>query len=138
MDKRELVAGLIIRGNRLLLVHNIKHNGLRYEPAGGKRHDDEGREEAVCREIREETGLSVKVNGFFGLYATDSPEGRFDVYMYLCEAEFGEPVVMEPHLIGGLGWYTYNEIEAMAASGSLVPNMAAALARLRALLKGDS
>lgn len=137
MDKRELVAGLIIREGRLLLVHNIKHNGLRNEPPGGKRHDGEGRVEAVVREIMEETGLGVKVTGLFGLYVTDSPEGRFNVYMYLCEAGTGEPAVMEPHLIGGLGWYSYKDMEAMAAAGSLVPNMVAALAELRVLLDRD-
>ncbi|OGQ53215.1 MAG: hypothetical protein A3J24_02330, partial [Deltaproteobacteria bacterium RIFCSPLOWO2_02_FULL_53_8] len=107
MDKRELVAGLIVRDNRLLLVHNIKHNGLRIEPPGGKRHLDEGREDAVIREVMEETGLGVKVTGLFGVYATDSPEGRFNVYMYLCDCEgkggggagTAEPMVLEPHLI---------------------------------------
>lgn len=138
MDNRELVAGLIIREGRLLLVHNVKHNGLRNEPPGGKRHAGEGREEAVVREIMEETGLGVKVASLFGVYVTDSPEGRFNVYMYLCEAPSGEPAVMEPHLIGGLGWYSYKDMEALAASGSLVPNMVAALAQLRALLDGSS
>ncbi|MBI5886051.1 MAG: NUDIX hydrolase [Deltaproteobacteria bacterium] len=138
MDTLELVAGLIIRGNRLLLVHNVKHNGFRVEPPGGKRHGNETREEAVAREVMEETGLSVHVGGLFGVYSTHSPEGSFNVYMYVCDAPKGEPAVMEPHLIGGLGWYSYDEIEALAASGALVPNMVAALMQLRALLdRGD-
>jgi len=137
MVTRELVAGLIIRDGRLLLVHNVKYNGLRVEPPGGKRHGGEGREEAVAREIMEETGLRVEVCGLFGIYATRSPEGSFNVYMYICEAPHGEPVVMEPHLIGGLEWYSYEDIETLAASGVLVPNMVSALGELKGLLDKD-
>lgn len=137
MDTRELVAGLIIRDKRLLLVHNVKHDGFRIEPPGGKRHGDETREEAVAREVMEETGLRVDVRGLFGGYSTHSPEGSFNVYMYLCDAPQGEPIVMEPHLMDGLGWYSYEDMEGLAASGALVPNMVAALGEIKMLLARD-
>lgn len=136
MSARELVAGLIIRDGRLFLVHNIKHNSMRIEPPGGKRHDDESREQAVMREVMEEVGLVAGVSGLFGVYETSSPEGDFVVYTYFCEVKGGEPALCEPHCIGGFGWYTYEEIEALASTGTLAPNMRSALGELKILLSG--
>lgn len=134
MSARELVAGLIVRDGRLFLVHNIKHNNVRIEPPGGKRHDDESREQAVVREVMEEVGLVAEVTGLFGVYETSSPEGDFSVYTYICEVKDGEPALCEPHCIGGFGWYTYQEMQALASSGTLAPNMRAALGELKRLL----
>ncbi len=130
---RDMTAALIIRDGRLLLVHNRKH-GLRIEPPGGKKHEDEGWEDSVVREVGEELGVIVRPVRLFGTYATHSPEGEFSVRLYLCEIISGEPRVMEPEKIPEFGWYSLEDIESMKKEGSLVPNMTEALDDLKVLL----
>lgn len=127
-------AGIVIKGGALLLVHNIKH-GLRIEPPGGKKDEGEGWEASVKREIREELGVEVRVDGLLGEYRTHSPEGEFLVRMYFCEITEGEPRVMEPDKIPGFGWYTLAEIKRFKDEGSLVPNMRDALEDLERYLR---
>ena len=131
---REMTCGLVVRGGRLLMVHNAKH-GLRVEPPGGKKHPGEGWEESVVRELAEELGVVVRVTGLFGEYETHSPEGEFLVRMYLCEITGGEPRVCEPDKIPGFGWYSVEEMERLRAEGVLVPNMVAAMEDIRVLLE---
>ncbi len=131
--KRELTAALIIRDKKVLLVHNAKH-GLRIEPPGGKRHDNESWEGSVEREVEEELGIKVKPLSLFGTFDTHSPEGEFSVRMYLCEITSGEPKVMEPEKIPSFGWYSFGELQGLKEEGSLVPNMAEALQKLKNLM----
>ena len=132
--KREMSAGLVIRGGRLLLVHNSKH-GLRIEPPGGKKEPDETWERSVEREFEEELGVKVRVVRLLGVYDTHSPEGEFSVHLYISEITEGEPKVMEPDKIPGFGWYTIAEIEMIKARGELVPNMVEALEDIRPLME---
>lgn len=132
--KREMSAGLVIRGGRLLLVHNSKH-GLRIEPPGGKKEPGETWERSVEREFEEELGVKVRVVRLLGVYDTHSPEGEFAVHLYISEITEGEPKVMEPEKIPGFGWYSIEEIEVMKARGDLVPNMVEALKDIRPLME---
>lgn len=124
---KELVAALIVKDKRLLLVHNVKHGTLRIEPPGGKIHDGETREAAVAREVMEELGIEVRVKGQLSAHPTDSPEGGFIVHMFVCEITAGAPRVVEPDKIPAFGWYSVEEMERMRADGTLVPNMGGAL-----------
>ena len=128
--KKELVAGLIIKDGRIILVHNVKYHPVRIEPPGGKRHTGETRKEAVVREVFEEIGLSVKPGKLFGVFDTASREGSFKVYMYLCDVVGGEPYLKEPEKIDAFGWYTIAEMKGFAAKGALAPNMVEALPEL--------
>jgi 8-oxo-dGTP diphosphatase len=132
--KRELVAGLIIRDRRLLLVQNAKYATVRIEPPGGKVDTGETREEALRREVAEETGLTVLELSLFGTYRTDSPEGPFLVYTYRCEVAEGEPRVLEPEKIPGFDWYSIGELDELSRGSALAPNMVAALDEIKELL----
>lgn len=132
--KREMTAALIVRGERILLVHNCKHGGLRIEPPGGKVHEGEGFEASVVREVAEELGVAVRPVKLFGTYETHSPEGGFSVRLYLCEITSGEPSVMEPDKIPAFGWYSIEEVERLKEEGTLVPNMVEALGEIREFL----
>jgi 8-oxo-dGTP diphosphatase len=133
LPKKSLVAGLIIKDGRLLLVHNIKH-GLRIEPPGGKIQDGETPEQAVVREIMEELGVSSRPTSLLGMYTTDSPEGAFEVHMFLCDIIAGEPQHdREPEKIGHFDWFSLDELKALSAKAQkdashiLVPNLQQAL-----------
>jgi len=132
--KKDMVAGLIIENEKLLLVHNIKHNGLRIEPPGGKKNGDEKWEEAVVREIQEELDIIVEPIKLFGIYDTFSPEGDFSVHMYFCEILKGKPKIVEPDKINEFKWCSFNELEELKKSGYLVPNMSEALSNLKPFL----
>ena len=123
----DMVAGLIKRNGKLLLIHNTKY-GLRIEPPGGKKHPEESWKQAVIREIEEELGIRVQVKKFFGAYHTLSPEGEFDVRMYWCTILEGEPRTQEPEKSAGHNWYSFEEMEQLM---ELVPNMQMALPKLK-------
>lgn len=131
--KRELVAGLIIRDGKVLLLENTKHGRSRIEPPGGKVHDGEGFQDSLKREVMEEIGVEAEVRGIFGTYPTTTPEGGFEVHMFLCEIK-GEPVLKEPEKFSGFGWYGYGDLVRIKGEGSLVENMVKALPQLKGLL----
>lgn len=110
-SKRIVVAGVVVRDGRILVIRNIKH-GLRIEPPGGKLDPGETMEEAVVRELDEELGLTVKVLREIGVTETDATkEGTFDVHTFLCELVAGEPVNREETKSDGFAWMTLEELE---------------------------
>ena len=134
---KELVAALIVRDKKLLLVHNVKHGMVRIEPPGGKRHSGETREAAVAREAMEELGIEVRVKGLLCGHPTHSPEGGFIVHMFVCEITGGEPRVVEPDKIPSFGWYRIEDMEQMKEDGTLVPNRGGALEEVGRVVEGE-
>lgn len=54
---RQRVGGIIIRGDKVLLMHRNKHGSVYYCFPGGGVEDSETKEVALQREIKEETNL---------------------------------------------------------------------------------
>lgn len=132
--KRVLVAGIVIREGRVLLVHNMKHDHKRFEPPGGKINAGETDSQALAREMEEELGIKAAPVRRLGVYPTHSPEGEFHVRMYVCVIVDGEPRVMEPEKIPSFGWYGMDDLRRLEAEGCLVPNMAEAMGDLEGLV----
>lgn len=67
---RVRVCGVCFSGNDLLLVRHrgLGEQGYLYTPPGGGMHYGERAEDALVREIREETGLHVTVSEFLFIY----------------------------------------------------------------------
>ena len=67
---RVRVCGLCFSGDDLLLVRHrgLGPQGYLYAPPGGGMHYGERAEEALAREIHEETGLHVSVGNFLFVY----------------------------------------------------------------------
>ncbi len=127
MGQRELTAALVIEGRQLLLLQNTKHGTVRFEPPGGKRRPGETIGACVVREAREELGISILLGKRLGVYATETPEGPFDVHMYFCSRSDGEPRICEPNKHAGFGWYQRGDLEHLRERGYLVPNLIRAL-----------
>lgn len=83
----QCVAGIAISEDRVLLV---RHPVLGDVAPGGKIGLDESAQEALEREILEETGLKLTRFGRL-LYVDHQP--KFDCYVYEMEVEPGEPKV---------------------------------------------
>ena len=60
---REATRGIIIENNQILLVFSEKFKD--YKLPGGGLEKNENFEQALLREVKEETGLSVKIESFF-------------------------------------------------------------------------
>lgn len=69
-DRSELhsvsVSAAIFDGDRVLLVQR-RDNG-KWEPPGGVMHRTETIEAALLREVKEETGLDIAIDGIGGVY----------------------------------------------------------------------
>lgn len=71
-----LGAGIIIeQDGKILLID--RSDGLGYTIPGGIVRHKETVEECVLRETREETGFSVKITGFVGVYSAPDRDPRF-------------------------------------------------------------
>jgi 8-oxo-dGTP diphosphatase len=87
--------GAIVKGSQVLLIqHREQAGGRSYWllPGGGK-EEGESAEEGVQRELREETGLEVKVEHLlFDESGVESAPKVYDRYLtYLCQIISGEP-----------------------------------------------
>lgn len=79
MAKR--VRAIIIRQNKILLIKRIKPNKTYWVFPGGGIEKGETTEQALIREIKEESGLDIKVKDLFLERSSDKP-GMEDITEY--------------------------------------------------------
>lgn len=89
---RPSVRGIIIRDGKVAMVHSLKYDYYKF-PGGGI-EDDEELEEALLREVSEESGLkvilpSVRKYGLVHRVQKGQKEAMFiqDNYYFLCDVE---------------------------------------------------
>lgn len=89
---RPSVRGIIIRQNRLAMIHSLQYNYYKF-PGGGM-EPQESHTDTLLREVKEESGLcvvpsSVRPYGYVHRVQKGYPEDVFiqDNYYYFCEAE---------------------------------------------------
>jgi 8-oxo-dGTP pyrophosphatase MutT (NUDIX family) len=113
---------------------NIKHNGYRVTPIGGKVDDaDPSPQAAAIREGWEEFRLRMKVIGDMGLHDTVSKgEGPFPVHTFACEIVDDSETVcdadgtiraMEPAKSLHAVWINLHDLFTLGARGMLAPNL---------------
>lgn len=85
--------GAVVRDDRerVLLVRRGQEPGLgRWSVPGGRVEPGETSQEAVVREVREETGLAVVVTGVAGYVERPAPDGSvYAIEDYFCRVEPG-------------------------------------------------
>lgn len=80
---------IIIENNQILLMKRLKYGKQYYTLVGGRLNDGESPEQAVKREVKEETGLDVTSAKL--VFGEKHPEPYNDQFIFVCEvAEHGE------------------------------------------------
>jgi ADP-ribose pyrophosphatase YjhB (NUDIX family) len=109
------VTGVVIQDGRLLLIHRFKHGQEYYVFPGGGVEEGESWEDALKREMLEETGLGL-VSYRYLYEAGETPRCVF----YACSLAPGEPVLGGPELEDQtpdnryiLEWVALERIEAL-------------------------
>lgn len=86
------VRGIIIRDGKILLIHRFKNGAEYWVVPGGGVEEGEALEEALRREMKEETGREINS---FELLKTCEEAGR-EQNLFRCELEEGELILGGP------------------------------------------
>ncbi len=123
MKHRIRAAGLVIDGDKILLVEHNHHGSVWWgPPGGGFEAEDASTVETVKRELHEETGLSVDVGELF--YVREFYERHSGAYhvelFYRINHWQGEPSMInlkglggDEHVIQRVEWVHRNELPAL-------------------------
>lgn len=110
------VAGhaLIKRESKYLVTRRSKSNTympLKWDIPGGIVEPGETIEEAICREVSEETGLTIQVGRVIYVYANRDqlPVRQTFQIVYLCKYKSGE-IRLKPSEHDMYEWLHYNDI----------------------------
>lgn len=121
------VSASVWRGGKVLLVQRAKPPKGIWAFPGGHVEPGERLEEAVARELREETGLAAEFRGLVGLYDVIRRDERgllsahYVIACYLGIAGPGEPVAASD--AAAAAWVDPDQLGGLV----LAPNMAAAI-----------
>ncbi len=89
-----VTAGIIIRAQDILICqrHRSDPYGLQWEFPGGKVHDNEGLEESLRRELREELGIDAAIGEEVYRLRHRYPDRYVEVVFFRVEAYQGKVV----------------------------------------------
>ena len=107
VEPRVGCGAAIVRGGRILLVKRVRPpEAGAWSLPGGKVDFLERVEDAIRREILEETGLSIRLVRPLKLVEMLGQDGQHWVSpVWLAEAESGEAENREPDKLAGMDWF---------------------------------
>ncbi|WP_110654907.1 (deoxy)nucleoside triphosphate pyrophosphohydrolase [Salinicola halimionae] len=107
-----VVAAVIRAEGKILAAKRLAGggSGLKWEFPGGKVEDGEDAKTAIIREIDEELGLAIEVEGELGLYVTRLEGIDIHLHCFLCRATVTE-VRLVDH--SEARWCFPNELQAL-------------------------
>ena len=108
------VGGAVVQDGRLLLVRRASRRGRgNWQVPGGFVEPDETIEDAVVREVAEETGVKAEVNGILGVRNRYDPDVANSLYIVLLLRSLGGEPKPDQHEVDQAGYFTLDEIGAL-------------------------
>lgn len=108
------VGGAVVRGGRLLLVRRASRRGRgNWQLPGGYIEPDETIEQAVVREVLEESGVTAAVEGVLGLRNRYDPDLGNGIYVVLLLRPVGGEPKADGREVDQAGFFTLEEIRAL-------------------------
>lgn len=105
----EVAAALVEEAGRLLIARRpagVHLAGL-WEFPGGKREAGESWEECLARELREELGIEVAVDGEVRRVRHDYPDRTIEIRFFRCRRLAGEP---RPLKVAEIAWVAPSDL----------------------------
>ena len=105
----EVAAGVVFRSGKLLITQRPPgaHLGGLWEFPGGKREPDETFEDCLKRELMEELGIEVEIEGLIDAITHQYPERSVHLKFFRCRWLRNEPQRL---LVHDLAWVTPDEL----------------------------
>ncbi|MEI6587502.1 MAG: NUDIX domain-containing protein [Candidatus Moraniibacteriota bacterium] len=114
------VKGIVRKGDEVLVLKRSavdEHKPSVWETVGGGMETQNSPQEALKREIREETGLEVEVGEPFNVFTFTKDSGEFKIGItFLCDYVSGEVKLSEEH--SEYKWIKpeeFNQLESIAS-----------------------
>ncbi|MFP5253686.1 MAG: NUDIX domain-containing protein [Actinomycetes bacterium] len=123
-DNRVQAVGAVVhdaRGRLLLVLRGREPAAGLWSIPGGKVEPGESHQEAVCREVLEETGLRVEVLVPVGVVERPTAEGGiFEIHDYTARllSDPGDAVAADD--AEAVGWFTADQVRALGCVPGLV------------------
>jgi ADP-ribose pyrophosphatase YjhB (NUDIX family) len=109
------VGGAVVQQQRLLLVRRASRHGRgNWQLPGGFIEPDETIEQAVVREVQEETGVSAEVEAVLGLRSRYDPESGNGIYVILLLKPIGGEPVADGHEVDYAGYFTLEQMRQLS------------------------
>lgn len=108
------VGGAVVKDDKLLLVRRASRRGRgNWQIPGGFVEQDETMEQAVVREVQEESGVTAEVVGVLGIRNRYDPDSDNSTYVILALRPVeGEPTPDERE-VDMAGYFSLDEIDAL-------------------------
>jgi ADP-ribose pyrophosphatase YjhB (NUDIX family) len=84
---------IIFNGDKMLVMHRDKHGSQYYTLVGGRVQEGETSEQALVREVKEETGLDITAARL--VFTEEHDEPYNSQYIYLCDIASTDNVAID-------------------------------------------
>jgi 8-oxo-dGTP diphosphatase len=112
---RAVAVGLVVRGDEVLMVRRKRKEGrLRWNFPGGRVERSETPQQAVQREILEETGIVCRVDRELGV--RQHPDTGAGITYWRCTYITGEVRVKEAHKMDRARWVKAAAVESLVTT----------------------
>ena len=108
------VGGAVVHEDRLLLVRRASRRGRgNWQVPGGFIEPDETIEQAVIREVMEESGVKTEVRGVLGIRNRYDPDVDNSLYVVLLLNPLDTRPQPDNHEVGRAGFFSLEEIRGL-------------------------